>query len=442
MAEETHGELSAREREILAFVATGATNRRIAVELTISVNTVKAHLRNIFTKLDVESRTQATLYAIQHRLINVPQPPVAADESAPVILPPHRVRWPLRRGQRLALLCAIALVLTVAVWPIPQANSRPGENRLVDVPAESGSDIAFEARSRWHAKAQMPTPRGRFAQAEVNGIIYVISGLGDDGWSSRVEAYDPVNDSWDRLSSKPTAVANVDAAVVNGLIYVPGGLDETNAVRDVLEVYDPRADLWTMAAPLPVPLCAYAIAPFGPGFYLFGGWNGRDYLDSVYYYDVVSNTWREEERLRAARGFAAATTVEERIYLIGGYDGSDEYSLCESYQPALAAADQDPWRSHAPMRTARAGHSAVAFQGNVYVVGGGWDHAFTYNERYDLANNAWSSFESPMIGEWRTLGLSVIESGGDTFFYAIGGWNGRHLAVVQAYQASFRVYLP
>jgi DNA-binding CsgD family transcriptional regulator len=63
------GGLTGRELEVLRFVATGATNRRIATKLGISEKTVARHLSNIFTKLDLPSRAAATAYAYEHKLI-------------------------------------------------------------------------------------------------------------------------------------------------------------------------------------------------------------------------------------------------------------------------------------------------------------------------------------------------------------------------------------
>jgi DNA-binding CsgD family transcriptional regulator len=62
-----HG-LTAREREVLALVATGRTNRAIAEELFISEKTVARHVSNIFSKLGLSSRAAATAYAYENDL--------------------------------------------------------------------------------------------------------------------------------------------------------------------------------------------------------------------------------------------------------------------------------------------------------------------------------------------------------------------------------------
>lgn len=51
--------LTAKERGLLALLAQGQTNKQLAAELSISVNTVKFHLRNVFEKLSVSNRAQA-----------------------------------------------------------------------------------------------------------------------------------------------------------------------------------------------------------------------------------------------------------------------------------------------------------------------------------------------------------------------------------------------
>ena len=60
--------LTPREAEVLRLVASGKTNRDIAVELVISEHTVARHLQNMFVKLDVSSRSAATAFAFEHDL--------------------------------------------------------------------------------------------------------------------------------------------------------------------------------------------------------------------------------------------------------------------------------------------------------------------------------------------------------------------------------------
>ena len=60
--------LTAREREVLRLLARGDSNSQIAKALVVSLPTVKAHLRSIYSKLVVTTRSAATRYALQHHL--------------------------------------------------------------------------------------------------------------------------------------------------------------------------------------------------------------------------------------------------------------------------------------------------------------------------------------------------------------------------------------
>jgi len=64
--------LTPREVEVLGCLAQGMSNRQIADELSVSVRTVSAHVRNILDKLHLANRTQAALYALQQGLAPKP----------------------------------------------------------------------------------------------------------------------------------------------------------------------------------------------------------------------------------------------------------------------------------------------------------------------------------------------------------------------------------
>jgi DNA-binding NarL/FixJ family response regulator len=67
---ERPGGLTDREVEVLKLVAEGRSNHDIARALVLSQKTVERHLSNIFTKLDVPSRTAAAAYAHEHGLMS------------------------------------------------------------------------------------------------------------------------------------------------------------------------------------------------------------------------------------------------------------------------------------------------------------------------------------------------------------------------------------
>jgi DNA-binding NarL/FixJ family response regulator len=80
-AESTHQSLglTQRELELLCLVASGATNSRLARQLFVTEQTVKFHLSNIYRKLGVANRTQASRFAYQHGLVPTALTPDADD---------------------------------------------------------------------------------------------------------------------------------------------------------------------------------------------------------------------------------------------------------------------------------------------------------------------------------------------------------------------------
>lgn len=70
-ADKTAEPLTTREIEVLRLIARGLSNREIATELVLSEKTVKTHVSNILAKLHLADRTQAALYAVKKRLVDI-----------------------------------------------------------------------------------------------------------------------------------------------------------------------------------------------------------------------------------------------------------------------------------------------------------------------------------------------------------------------------------
>lgn len=69
MGDKPEHQLSARELEVLKLMAEGYKNAEIAALLYLSINTVKTHVRTILTKLQVDDRVQAAVFAIRNGIV-------------------------------------------------------------------------------------------------------------------------------------------------------------------------------------------------------------------------------------------------------------------------------------------------------------------------------------------------------------------------------------
>lgn len=76
------GEVSERELEVLSRLARGESNREIADCMYISIHTVRAHVRSLMQKLQVQNRVQAATYALKHGLVQSPETTSRADATS------------------------------------------------------------------------------------------------------------------------------------------------------------------------------------------------------------------------------------------------------------------------------------------------------------------------------------------------------------------------
>jgi N-acetylneuraminic acid mutarotase len=270
--------------------------------------------------------------------------------------------------------------------------------------------------SNWRTARPLPTERADMAVASVGLDLYLIGGEVEAGVVNLVDVYETDSHRWLTAAAKPTAVSEATAAVLFGEIYVPGGQLVDGTPTAIVEAFSPTNNAWRPVTPLPAPVAGGLALTDGSNLYLFGGWDGQQYLDGGYVYDPASDAWQALPPMAHARADAAGDAVGDRLFVVGGFDGQQELAVCEYF-----VVPQKAWSACAGMASGRAGAGASA-QGNdsLYVIGGGKEGPLTGGELYDVSTDSWSPFEEPMIAEgssWYDLGVVAVE----THIYALGG---------------------
>jgi DNA-binding CsgD family transcriptional regulator len=433
--------LTRRELEILSLLAEGLSNDEIAGRLIISPNTVKVHLRNIFEKMGVQSRTEATMEAVRRGWIAVPglDPASPAEPATLAPLP----TWPalaptLGPWQIIGLVMAVTAALVVAFWPnrsLLRPDSLPA-NFTTDRGAAPAPPAARQEVPRWGQRAAMFTARSRAAAGLVDGRLYVVGGENAAGDSDVAEVYDPAFDSWRQLKPRPVAARAAAAAGLGAALYVVGGCtgegDGVSAL-DRVDLYDPAAGAWAPLAPLPGPRCGLALAAHSERLFAIGGWDGDKMSAAVFAYHPLTQRWQALAPLPAPRAFAAVAVLRDRIYVMGGRDDEQQQDEMWVYDPAT-----DVWAAAPALPEPRAGLAAAAEGTSIYAFGGGEGDQPGLHERFDLTTQLWSSIDAPRRGPWRSLAAAMIGPN----LHIVGGWAGDFLAAHDAYQASYLQFLP
>lgn len=442
----TDNPLSEREMEVARLLATGASNAEIARDLVISPHTVKVHLRNIFEKLQVNSRTEASMVLVQRGWIIVPGAVVETTaEPAPPPLPepaplPHTpAQLPI--WQRAYLAGALMLCVLLLLAPYVGALMTDATDLLTNADQPRSIPPAAQLEPRWQVRTPLPQPLGRHALVDFTGRLVRLGGETTDGAAvDAVQFFDEQSNRWVALAPLPTPLANLAATPLGTTLYVAGGSHQGATAADVsvlsdqLLRYEESFNTWVVANKLPYAVAGAALVADETALYLIGGWDGQNMRDEIWRYAPGAQSgWELVGHLTKGRAFLGAAAVHNALYIAGGYDGVREITLLERFTPATGEIHE-----LAPMATPRGGLSLVYDGVTLYAIGGGWTQPMTSLERYDMAGNAWSNFPSPLQDEWRNLAAA----GRDGRIYMTGGWAGDYLDIHLEFQSSFRALLP
>lgn len=480
--------LSEREMDVARLLATGASNGEIAHGLSISPHTVKVHLRNIFEKLGVNSRTEASMVLVQRGWIavqgvdpdeestdsySVVEPKLRSaddaskaptEEAATQVIQPsqtlpepaplyHQPAVP-SMWQRLYLLAGII----VTVLSFFSANLFGDAQPTPDLLSDKGSPVigkpALADTPRWTSRSPLFEPRSRMAVAQIGDKVFIIGGERPGGEIvSNVDMYDLSINEWSMSVPLPTPLANATATVLDNYVYVAGGSysldpqeDGPPEISNILWRLSLDPDehtpvgLWEEAGNLPAPLTGGAIIAAEEALYYIGGWNGQAMSSEVWRYvpsqgsDTNIAAWDLVNHLELPRAFFGAVYFQEKIYIVGGHDGQRELDRADAYDPKAGT-----WTRLPPLVTPRGGLTLATDNRSIFAFGGGWDSSVTTHERFDLTTKLWSNFPSPVPGEWRHMAAFSFRNN----LYLVGGWSGDYLDVHLQYENLFtRTLLP
>jgi DNA-binding CsgD family transcriptional regulator len=339
--------LSERELQILRLVAEGFSNRQIAGMLDISENTVKVHVRNIFSKIHVASRTEASMYAVRHGLLadvrvdelEEHHPPVLIQQQ-PVVRRPLRWRWIIG-----VVLCMSSV--SVAWW----WNMRDiYQTRVIGVVTDA---------QQWGRIAALPSRWSGVQYVTVAGQLYALGGALD----RRMMQYDASRDVWNPAADMPFAAADSpswsDATGVwvidestqtiwmwNGrtwqvqhtlpdeiapadMVRVAGAVVILDVMRQQIWVYDARTAASWSAYALPAHMEATAqLVVLDAVLYLLGDthtvWRSLDQGRTWQIDGVLGNAWRGGQAIPVLNAIMLFRDGQQSIYTLTVGEGGSQ----------------------------------------------------------------------------------------------------------------------
>lgn len=227
----------------------------------------------------------------------------------------------------------------------------------------------------WSLGPSLPEPRHHMHLVSHRGDLYALGGMQtlafeplSTAWALRAGA-----DAWEPIASLLQSRGSGAAAAAGDVIVVAGGDDASGRRAVDTLVYDPAANTWRTAAPIPTPREHLAAVEFGGELYVLAGRRGG--LDTarteLEIYDPASDTWRTGPELPYPRGGFGAAVLAGSIFVIGGEESTRVLDTVDRFDLAT-----ETWSASPPTLSPHHGHGAATVGDRIYIVAGADRPAF------------------------------------------------------------------
>eukprot|EP00347_Sterkiella_histriomuscorum_P003080 403365667 len=266
---------------------------------------------------------------------------------------------------------------------------------------------------QWEELCEVNVPRTKFSviQSPLNmNEILMLGGKDHEGNRLQaIESYNCVENKWnlypDVKLRKPRSGFAAISLRNEYKIYIIGGND--GRVQNRVECLNLNTKLWSKIPKMNMKRDELA-ACLGPDnkIYAIGGYGGGDNacLSSAERYDPQTGKWELIASMKEARRALAAVALPDGIYAIGGYNGKEYINTVEKYDFFT-----NEWAIIKPMNTPRCTLAAVASTDcqYIYVVGGFNGTPLNTIERYNVTNEEWES-DIPQMNQKRFMHSCIM----------------------------------
>jgi hypothetical protein len=236
-----------------------------------------------------------------------------------------------------------------------------------------------------------------------------------------LQAFDPALEEWIPRAAAPIAFLSVPAvAMVGDQLHALGFRRTREGERAIHLGYDPEADYWTELPPAPTSRDGFAVAATAEALVVAGGRGQKDGrpLAVVEAYDPARKRWSTLPALPRAVAFAAATSADGAIQVLGGVErrafglGEKTSRAVQVYTPKTGG-----WSLAGPLPVARRGARATSEGDRLFLVGGSLANGqLAPIQAFDAATSLWSDIAAPPRRRHDPGALAI-----DGALYLVGG---------------------
>ncbi len=238
----------------------------------------------------------------------------------------------------------------------------------------------------WKKLADIPNPTINLALAAVNGKVYAIGG---DRFQDANREYNPKSNTWKLLEPMPTARQHIDCGVYGDKIYITGGLTSWESITKKHEVFIPTTNTWIEKADIPGLKQNAAVVTVGSIIYVIGGSGTKEDIwgDNwkVETYNINSDKWTRKNDLPQLLFKPAAVVVDKEIIMLGGITLIDGENEC-SDKVFVYRTKTDQWIEIGRLPVKNVFFGCTSINNKIYVMGGtngGQPEWGYYNEVYE-----------------------------------------------------------